>query len=129
MRFPRVLALALVAPCLASCVAVAAGAAAGYGAAQVARNSDTRSYDAPFPAVWSATVESMREAGLAVEAAAPAGNSGVLTLGGTHVDVWQSSATSTSVRVRVGTFTTAEHRDLSGRLHDGIARRLPTRPQ
>ncbi len=127
MRLPHLL---LFAACLSlcGCVAVAAGAAAGYGTAQYVRNADARDYAAPFPVVWSATVESMREAGFPVAPdATPAGNVGRLALNDTVVDVQQVSETTTRVRVRVGTFSTDAHRATAAAIHGGIARRMPPR--
>ncbi len=128
MRTPFVLIALCVASLQTACIAVVAGAAAGYGTAQYVRNDDVRDYAAPFSEVWPAALASMSEAGYPVaQDAVTVGTSGQVTVNDATLEVVGTAPTSTRVRVRVGAFASEGHRVVSGRIHDGIARRVTAR--
>jgi hypothetical protein len=127
MRVPTILGLALLALPLPGCVAVAAGAAAGYGTAQIVRNADVRDYDGSLPAVWAATLASVREAGYPVALDAPS-EPAALAVNDLAVSAWSVGEGRVRVRARVGTFNTDEHRRITGRIHAGIAERVAPKP-
>ena len=112
---------------LTGCIAVAAGAAAGYGTAQYLKNSDTRNYSAGSAATWKATVDTLTCEGYCVSpCACITDQGGRIESGDATVVVEALTENATRVQVRIGTFSTAEHRQRAARILDGIAARLNT---
>lgn len=106
------------------CVAVVAGGA-GYGAYKYARNEVAREYPAGLEPTWRATLAALAENGYPVAGDVPAGS----TAAGVRVgDAWVRAEAlpggRTRVRLRLGTFETAEHRRRAGLIFEAIDRRL-----
>ncbi len=107
------------------CIAVAAGAATGYGTAQYLRNEVTRDFGASYSTTFAAAVSTMRASGYGIAAEATAeASGGRLESGDTAVRVEALSECSTRVHVRIGTFSTEDHRCRAGAILDGIGTRL-----
>jgi hypothetical protein len=125
---PLVLPLLLAATLpLSGCIAVAAGAAAGYGAHKISSNTAQREYPADVSRTWHATLASMREAGYPVgEGVAHSPEGGYVAVNDATVRVEYAGPTSTRVRLRLGTFDTANHRRRSDAILDSIGARLGT---
>jgi hypothetical protein len=125
MRSSSLLLWSVAALSLPGCAAVAVGAAAGYGTAQVVRNADVRDHAGSLPVVWAATLASVREAGYPVALDTPAGPTAAsVSVNELTASAWTVAEGTTRVRVRIGTFTTEEHRRTTARIHDGVTARL-----
>lgn len=107
-----------------ACAAAVVGAGA-LGTVQYLRNEATRDYAATVEATWSATLESMRDLAYPVDPTVKYGqNGGTLVLNDVRVKVNERAPSGSRVSVRVGTFSTDEHRSRAKNILDGISRRL-----
>ena len=126
LRAAAVLALvvpALVAPgCIAAAIVV--GAAAAFGVVKYTENEAYRDFHDPLPAVWSATVASLRENGYPLPHDPLHGpNEGQIEAGDAKVVVERHAEDFTRVRVRIGTFESEDHRRRAALVLDGVASR------
>jgi hypothetical protein len=125
----RIASLCLAAAALSAggCIvaAVAVGAAATYGAVKYTDNEAYRDFHASLDATWNATLASLRDEGYAVSDSMPHGASeGHVEIGEAKVWVERQPGDFTRVRVRVGTFTTDDHRRQAALILNGIAKRV-----
>jgi hypothetical protein len=107
---------------------VAAGAAAGYGAHKYVSNEASRDYPADLGRTWQATLGAMREAGYPVAEGVPPGPAGgCLEINDAKVTVESVGPATSRVRVRLGTFDTANHRRRADAILDSIGVRVAAR--
>jgi hypothetical protein len=122
---PALVLLAAACLVLPGCLAVAAGAAAGYGTHQYVTNEGAREFQAPLESAWGASIAALDEVGAPVASPPSLGaTEGRLAARDYQVRVEKLSETSSRVRVRVGTFSTEDHRRRAGLFLDAVARRL-----
>ena len=127
MRTLRILLLVTSPLVLPGCLALAAGAAAGYGAVQYAENESSRTYPTTLATAWGACVDGLSDVGVACGAAPQLGaTAGRFKAGDYQVRVEKLSESTVRVRVRVGTFDTADHRRRASLYLDAVSRRLGT---
>lgn len=105
--------------------AAAVGAAAAYGAVKYNENEAYEDFHAPFDATWRATLESLRENGYAVtDLSAPATTEASFEVQDVRVKVERLPGDATRVHVRVGTFSTDEHRRRAALVLEGVGKRV-----
>ena len=105
----RVVLLVLLAPLLSGCVAVAAAGIVGIGAVSYRRNEVERDYAAPLTEVWVGTLDGLRSLGIYPTLAELDATEGLIEYQDLRVVVERHPEGFTRVRVRVGTFHTADH--------------------
>lgn len=124
LRSAAVVLIATVLALTPACAAAVVGAGA-LGAVQYVRNEASRDYSATVDATWSATLEAMRDLAYPVDPTVKYGqNGGSLVLNDVRVKVNERAPSGSRVSVRVGTFSTDEHRSRAKNILDGISRRL-----
>jgi uncharacterized protein YceK len=110
------------------CAAVVAGAA-GVSAVKYASNGSQRAYAADVETTWTATLDSMREAGYPVDANATyASMGGAISIGDAKVRVQSGRDGMSHVLVRVGTFDNQRNREAARRILDGVQARVAPEP-
>ena len=105
----RVLLLLLLVPLFGSCAAVAAAGIVGLGAVQYRRNEVERDYPAPLTETWEGTLDGLRNLGIYPTLAELDATEGTIEYRDLRVVVERHPEGFTRVRVRVGTFYTADH--------------------
>ena len=119
--------LFLLLACQPACILVAVGVAAGatYGAVKYSDNEATRDFRAAVDPTWDATLAALREHGYPVQEGvrhkAAGGHVAINDLEAwvdAHTDTWST------VRLRVGTFASDDHRIRATQILDAIATRL-----
>jgi len=121
------LVVAASALCAGGCIvaAVAVGAAAAYGAVKYSDNEAYEDFHASLDDTWRAALSSLREEGYPVWESAPHGSSmGRVEVDDAKVTVEREPGDFTRVHVRIGTFSTDEHRRRAAMILDGIAKRV-----
>ncbi len=109
--------------CLVAAVAV--GAAAAYGAVKYTDNEAYRDFHAGLDATWTATLTSMRELGYPVqEGAAHGPTEGLVEINDAKVSVTREAGDYTRVKVRIGTFSTDDHRRRAALILDRISTKV-----
>jgi len=106
----RLLALLLLVPLLGGCAAVAAAGIVGVGALQYERNEIEQDFPAGLEESWEGTLEGLRMLGLYPTLSELEATEGVIECRDLRVRVERHPEGFTRVRVRVGTFHTADHR-------------------
>jgi len=109
MLRPALLAL-LLAPLASGCAAVAAVGIVGVGALQYERNEIERDYAAPLEDTWQGTLDGLRALGIYPTLSELEATEGRIEYRDVRVRVERHPEGFTRVRVRVGTFHTADHR-------------------
>jgi len=105
--------------------AVAVGAAAAYGVVKYTENEAYRDFHASLDSTWTATLQAMREQGYPISESAPHGVSeGRVEISDAKVVVRREPGDFTRVLVRIGTFSTDDHRRRAGLILEGVARRV-----
>jgi hypothetical protein len=105
--------------------AAAVGAAAAYGVVKYTENEAYEDFRAPFDATWRATLESLRENGYGVtDLSAPDTTEASYEVHDARITVQRMPGDVTRVKVRVGTFSTADHRRRAELVLEGVARRV-----
>jgi hypothetical protein len=98
--------------------AVLFGAAAVYGAIQYDENEAHRDFQAPLAKTWKATLAALQDNGYPVsQSAEPGSTSGRIEISDAIVVVEKlpgDGPETTRVRVRIGTFTTEDHKRRAG---------------
>jgi hypothetical protein len=125
-RFASVV-LAAAAMSAGGCVvaAVAVGAAAAYGVVKYTDNEAYRDFHAPLDATWKATLQAMREHGYPISESAPLGTTeGKIDIDDAKVSVQREAGEYTRVKVRIGTFSTDEHRRRAALILESVAARV-----
>jgi hypothetical protein len=121
----RSLSVVLLCLPLAGCLALAAGAAAGYGAVQVAENESSRTYACSMERAWNASLDALGDVGAPrMTVPPPTRTEGAFRAGDVWVRVEKVSETAVRVRVRIGTFDTADHRRRAALYLDAVSSRL-----
>jgi hypothetical protein len=126
----RATALLLLAGALApagGCVAaaIAAGAATAYGVVKYNDNEAYQDFKAPLDDTWKATVAAMQENGYPVSnAVQPGTNDGMLDVNDAVVHVETLPGDMTRVRVRIGTFSTDEHKRRASLILESVGNRV-----
>ncbi len=120
------LILLLLGPLSSGCVAVLVGATAAYGYVQYEENEAWRDYEAGFMTTWRATIDGLEELGYVVpRGTEPEPTEGRIETDDVLVKVERHPGNVTRVRVRVGTFDTADHRRRAGLILEEISSELP----
>ena len=112
---------------LPGCLLVAVGIAAGatYGVVKYSDNEAARDYRQAVEPTWDATLAALRESGYPVqEGVRHAASRGHVQINDLEAWVEPHTDTWTTVRIRVGTFDSTEHRRQATRVLDAIASRL-----
>jgi hypothetical protein len=105
--------------------AVAVGAAAAFGTVKYTENEAYRDFHAPLDATWKATIAALREEGYPVADSASHGPSeGKIEIDDAKVTVVREPGDATRVMVRIGTFSTDEHKRRAALILDGVAKRV-----
>jgi len=113
LRILRACALVASAACLPGClaVAVAAGAAAAYGAVKYSDNAAYAEYAEDANTVWNASLVSLQKHGYPVSTGVDrVAAGGEVSINDVELHVLPVASEVTRVTVRVGTFSTEEHR-------------------
>lgn len=117
--------LLLLGPLSSGCVAVLVGATAAIGYVQYEENEAWRDYEAGFMTTWRAAIDGLEELGYVVpRGTAPEPTEGKIETGDVQVRVERHPGNITRVRVRVGTFDTANHRRRAGLILEEITNEL-----
>ena len=120
-----VVVLVLVCLTLPGCIAAAAGVAAGYGAHQYMNNEAYEVFNTNLQSAWNASLSALAEVGAPVASPPALGTTdGIIRSGSWWVRVEKLSECQVRVRVRVGKFSTADHRRRAGLYLDAVRRRL-----
>jgi hypothetical protein len=90
-------------------VAVAAASVVGFGVVQYHRNEAEQDFVADLDSTWQATLEGLRRLELVPETSELTSTEGNLTAGDVRLRVERHPEGFTRVRVRVGTFYSADH--------------------
>jgi len=105
--------------------AVAVGAAAAFGAVKYTENEAYRDFHASLDVTWNATLAALRDEGYPVSETAPHGPSeGRIEISDAKVSVVREPGDATRVLVRIGAFSTDEHRRRAALILDGVAKRV-----
>jgi len=126
----RATALLLCAAALApsgGCVAAAivAGAATAYGVVKYTENEAYQDFKSPLDDTWKATVAALQENGYPVsDAVQPGTNQGMLDVNDAVVHVETLPGDMTRVRVRIGTFSTDEHKRRASLILESVGDRV-----
>lgn len=110
IRLPPLLVIAALAPMMTGCVAVAAAGVVGVGYVQYERNEVEADFREDLDHTWCATLDAVRELGVHSPTADLGSTEGTIEFDDVCVRVERHAEGFTRVRVRVGTFHTADHR-------------------
>ena len=104
---------------------VVLGGAAAYGLMSWMDNEAHRDLAAPFDATWQAAVDTLEDAGYAVDhVGLPTPTEGRIRVDDTQVVVERQPGGLTRVRVRVGRFDRSDHRRRAALILEGVANRV-----
>lgn len=106
----RFLPVLLVVPLASGCAAVAAAGIVGVGALAFERNEIEHDYPAPLEDTWQGCLDGLRNVGIYPTLAELEATEGRIEYRDLRVRVERHPEGFTRVRVRVGTFHTADHR-------------------
>jgi hypothetical protein len=111
----------------AGCIvaAVGLGAVAAYGVINASENESWADFRSGMDEVWTATIAALRQNGYAVDPGAWHGaTEGVIDVEDVRVVVEAHPGNFTRVRVRVGTFSTEDHRRRARLILENVAARV-----
>lgn len=106
---PAAFLLLALAPLLQGCVAVAAATVVGAGVVQYHRNEAAQDFPIDLQRAWQATLEGLRALEIIPGTSELSRTEGVITAGRVTIRVERHPQGFTRVRVRVGTFHSADH--------------------
>lgn len=118
------LCLLLATPFLTGCVAVAAAGVVGVGLVQYQRNEVAKDFPTGLQATWQACLQAASEQGIEADEADLRTTEGELLGEDVFVRVEVHPEGFTRVRIRFGTFLTADHRRRAELLMQAIERAL-----
>lgn len=110
MNLRPLLCVLALAPLASGCAAVAAAGLVGVGALQYERNELESDYPSSLSETWEGTLDGLRTLGIYPTRAELAATEGTIEFEDLRVLVERHPEGFTRVRVRVGTFYTADHR-------------------
>jgi hypothetical protein len=106
-------------------LAVGAGAAAAYGVVKYTDNEAYRDFGVPIDEAWRAALAALKDAGYPVSVEASLDVSeGRIEIDDAKLVVTREPDHLTRVSVRIGTFSTDEHRRRAALILDDVTRRL-----
>lgn len=110
MKMVRLLPLLLLVPLTSGCAAVAAAGLVGMGALQYERNELERDFPTGLQETWEGALDGLRALGIYPTLSELDATEGLIEFRDLRVRVERHPEGFTRVKVRVGTFHTADHR-------------------